>query len=294
MKTQVLWQANVISSALHAAEGLARGLAPTDPRLADLLVAPASHLRGDIESFRLPAGKFWRQLIGLSPTNSGTRAMVEAALIKTVGRRDGQAVLVDRLAAAIATLQTAYRTALPNLADELALRERPLREQWEARGPGMLTALARLTDEQLLPPQATVVLVHPAFGGGGEAHLPYNLVRLEAVLANPHADLPEVVRLAWLIGQLQLDLPALSESIHADRLPHVARFAILPAILQAAEEVELVRFSPELLQRAIAAWHITAPADLDPAALVLDWWQTYQQDRPPFAVALAALDEMFG
>lgn len=294
MNTQVLWQANVITSGLHLAEGLSRGVAPTEPRLTDLLAAPASHLRGVVESAGLPTGRFWRNLMGLSATVAGNRALVEAALLKTVGRRDGEAVLVDRLAAALADLQTAFRAALPNLADELALRERPLREQWEARGPGMLALLAGLTDGQLLPPQATVVLVHPTFGGGGEAHLPYNLVRLEAVLANPHADLPEVVRLAWLIGQLQLDLPALSEGIHADRLPHVARFAVLPAILQAAEEVELVRFTPELITRAIAAWNIPAPADLEPAALVLDWWQTYQQARPPMAVALAALDEMFG
>ena len=51
-------------------------------------------------------------------------------------------------------------------------------------------------------PQCDVLLIHPALGGAGEAHLAYNSVRIEAVLANPNADLPEVVRLAWLIAQV--------------------------------------------------------------------------------------------
>ncbi|MDX1947190.1 MAG: hypothetical protein SFU86_17450 [Pirellulaceae bacterium] len=292
MKTQVLWQSNVITSGLHAARGLAAGRSLADLRLAPFEDA-SQHFQGAIQSAGLPAARFWRHLLGLSTTNSG-RALFEAAVLKTSGRRDGHVQTVDQLWSAAGHFLAAYRDALPNLADELALRERPLREQWEARGPGLLATFARLTDEQLLPPQATVILVHPAFGGGGEAHLPYNSVRVEAVLANPHADLPEVVRLGWLIAQLQLDLPDLSESIHADRLPHVARFAVLPAILQAAEEVELVRYSPELVRRAIDAWQLSAPSDLDAAALVVDWWLTWQQDRPAPAVALAALDQMFG
>jgi hypothetical protein len=114
------------------------------------------------------------------------------------------------------------------------------------------------------------------------------------VLANPHAELPEIVRLGWLIAQLQLDLPAYSETIHAERLPHLARLAMLPATLQAAETVELVRWSPDLVQQAISRWQLLVPADVDAPQLLLDWWETYQQSRPAFAVALHALDEMFG
>jgi hypothetical protein len=137
-------------------------------------------------------------------------------------------------------------------------------------------------------------LVHPALGGGGEAHLAYNSVRIEAVLANPVAELPEVVRLAWLIGQLHLDLPAYGETIHADRLPHIARFAMLPPALSAAEAVELGRFSVDSVRLALAAWRLSVPADVDGAALLYEWWQTYRQTRPPWPVAMAALDQMFG
>src|SRR5439155_20152019 len=102
-------------------------------------------------------------------------------------------------------------------------------------------------------------LVNPALGGGGEAHLAYNSLRIEAVLANPNAELPEVVRLAWLIAQLQLDLPKYSDTIHADRLPQIARYAMLPPTLLAAEAVELMRFTPELIGQAISVWRLPGP-----------------------------------
>ena len=121
--------------------------------------------------------------------------MAEVALAKTIGRGNRFEATVSTLADCLAAVLAAQRSALPQLDDELALRELPLREQWEARGPGILTHVAQLTESGLYPEEAEVLLVHPALGGGGAAHLPYNSVRIEAVLANPHADLPEVVRL---------------------------------------------------------------------------------------------------
>ena len=105
-----------------------------------------------------------------------------------------------------------------------------LREQWEARGPGLLRAVGLRTEESLVADEAQVIVVQPALGGGGQAHLSANAVRIEAVLANPHAELPEVVRLAWLLAQLQLDLPAYSDRIQADRLPHVLSLVVSEAL----------------------------------------------------------------
>ena len=52
-----------------------------------------------------------------------------------------------------------------------------------------------------------MILVQPVLGGAGAAHWLYNSVHIEAVLANPVAELPEVVRLGWLLAQLNFDLP---------------------------------------------------------------------------------------
>jgi hypothetical protein len=278
---------------LHAAHAVDSKLPLADPRLA-AIEGPAKQLGAEIRAANLPVARFWSHLIPLAAKSAGRRLLVETAVTKTAGRNPRFETIVRNIAASIAGVETAMQAALPEMAEEQAHRERPLREQWEARGPGMLREIGHLTDDSLIVPGCEVQLVHPALGGGGDAHLAYNSVRIEAVLANPVAELPEAVRLAWLIAQLQVDLPIHSEAIHADRLPHIARYGMLPPALIAAERVELSRFTPENIQRAIYAWRLSAPPGIvDPAALIGQWWQTYIETRPPWRVALAALDQMF-
>jgi hypothetical protein len=289
---KLLFSPSVLVSALHAAEAAGRGLAIVDPRLAGAIDLPTKQLAGEIAAAGLPPVRFWRHLIPLAARIDSRRQLVEMAVVKTVGRIDRLDTIAASLMAAVAAADTAVRSAVPNLLEELQLREGPIRQQWEARGPGMLAQMALMTDETLLADECQVVLIHPALGGGGEAHLAYNQVRLEAVLANPLAELPEVVRLGWLAAQVQLDLPALSEQIHADRLPLIAGLAMLAPVLAAAEYVELARFTPETLRLAVDAWRLPVPGGIKAGDLVLGWWQTYQETRPPWPVALAALDQM--
>src|SRR5262249_29629876 len=140
----------------------------------------------------------------LSAGIESNRELAEVLLRKTCGLA---AVLAhrDRLANSIADVERVFRQRFPECADELVLRGRPLEVQWEARGPGLLKQLAELTAPELLVEQAEVVLVQPAYGGGGEAYLSYNAVHVEALLANPVSELPEVLRLGWLLAQLNLD-----------------------------------------------------------------------------------------
>jgi hypothetical protein len=294
MTTNLTWKAPPLTTCLHVADGLSRGLIAVDPQLGEAVAEPVARVRSAVEASGVPPGRMWRLLAGLSGQGCSAAQIAETAVLKTVGPVDRLDAFVSYLAGALTDVQVAMRGVLPNMTDELALRERPLREQWEARGPGLLFQIAALTEQELLPEHADVLLVHPAFGGAGTAHLAQNSVRIEAVLANPHEELPEIVRLAWLIAQLQLDLPVHGEHVNADRLPHVARLALLPAALQAAETVELVRRSPQLLQLAMRAWHLSVPAGTDIVGLVTDWWETYQASRPPFRVALQALDQMLG
>jgi len=294
MGLEINWRPSAAVSALHAAEAVGRKQPIVDARLEEAIAEPAMQLAAAIESANLPAARFWGHMIPLAAGTADRRHVVETAITKTVGRGARFEATLGNIEACVAGVDTAVRGALPHLTEELALRERPIREQWEARGEGMLREIGRLTEPALIPERCDVLLVHPALGGGGDAHLAYNSVRLEAVLANPVAELPEVVRLAWLIAQLNQDLPVHSEEIHADRLPHIARFAMLIPALIAAESVELVRFAPEEVSRAIAAWRLSVPAGVDGTALVQDWWQTYVDARPPWKVALTALDQMFG
>jgi hypothetical protein len=288
------WKPGPLNSALHAAGAIARGKTLVDPALQAALAEPAEALQQEVVASGLPPAAFRRALTGFATQFDAPRQLVERAIVKVQGSGQRGDLLVAKLTAVLTAVVQAFNKCCPNSAETLRLRERPLREQWEARGNGLLRQIAALTDERLLASEATVVLVQPALGGGGEAHLQQNAVSFEAVLTNPIPQLPEVVRLAWLLAQLQYDLPAFADHVNAQRLPHVAAFALLPAVLQAAANVELGEFSPEQIACAIEAWQLPKLPDIDAASLIQDWWQTYLSDRPTWPVALTALDQMFG
>lgn len=287
MATTLNWQISSSASALHAAAAVVRGEGLADAGLASAIAESAVLMQGEIQLAQLPAERFWRNLLGISASMENNRELAKLALVKTVGRAAAVETLEQRLAAAITAIEGAFNRHCPKLSEELPLRIGPLREQWEARGPGFLRQIALLTEESLLVQEAVVVVIHPALGGSGEAWLAGNQARIEGVLANPFPQLPEVVRLGWLISQLNLDLPALSENVHPDRLPRAAGIAMLPAALAAGREVELCQDSTELLTQAISNWQLSADA-----IVITQWWETYCEGRPPFAVALAALDKM--
>ena len=294
MKTELRWIGHFTTSCLHAAEAAAYDRTIVDTRLAEAVAEPAAALQAEIAEALLPSARFWRFLIALSVTFASSRDLAKMVLVRTIGAGERVALLRERIAGRVEDVKLAVQKAFPKMAEELELRTGPLRLQWEARGPGMLRTIGDLTEERLIVPGADVIVVYPALGGGGDAQLPNNTVRIEAVLANQVPELPEAVRLAWMLAQLHLDVPLFSEKIHADRLPHVAKFAMLLPALQAAEEVELVQLTPELVQRAITAWNFEVPLDIDAADLVIRWWATYRDTRPPFNIALEALDQMLG
>jgi hypothetical protein len=145
--------------------------------------------------------------------------------------------------------------------------------------------VARLTESDLLVSQADVILVQPVQGGGGAAHWNYNSVRIETVLANPVEQLPEVVRLGWLLAQLNMDLPKFQGDMRRDALAEIGPLAMIPPVLAAAQEVELARCDLPTLAAALKAWQ-TGPAE---PGVLIEWWDTYQTARPAWTVALGAL-----
>ncbi|MEQ8791471.1 MAG: hypothetical protein RIC55_34730 [Pirellulaceae bacterium] len=295
MKTiEICWQASMSASCLHAAEGLCRRRTVVDQAFAEALTEPTAQLAAAIKALELPAARFWRHVTALCAGIDNNQQLAEIALRKTIGMGDRAKAAIPRVALAITELENAGRAAAPKLLEELALRGEPLKMQWDARGRGLLRRVAQITDERLMVERTEVVLVHPTFGGGGAAHLPYNTVRIEALLANANDALPEMVRLGWYIAQLNLNLPMFSEQVPADRLPHVAALAMLPPVLTAAEHVELARCDADTLQSALDAWDVRVPQDLDMTATLLDWWDTFTDSRPAWSTALVALDRMIG
>jgi len=292
MTIDLRWIASHSASCFHAAEAIARRLDFVDAPLREALAAPSQGLTQQMKMDGLPEKPLWRHLVALSCQIENNQELAQVALRKAAGHDAATPGRVAALAGRIADVEAAVGRAIPDLVDQLVHRGRPLREQWEARGPGLLAAVASLSDLRLLVPSADVVLVHPALGGGGGAHLLTNSVRIEAVLTNNVPELPEVVRLAWLLAQLNCDLPLFSDGLRPDRLPQLAQLAMVPIVLKAAERVELAELNEASIRRAVDAWHLEKSANMDLTSVLIVWWETFRESKPSWNVALAALDRM--
>lgn len=295
MNLELRWQENTWTSCLHAAQILAGNRpAGVSDQLADTLAPAVKRLLSEIHSAVIPPKLFWRHALPLSAQLDSKAELASVVLRKTLGLEASESPLAANIAGALSDVALAYQTAMPKANEELSLRRRPLREAWEARGPGLLYFLGRVLPEQFLPESADVILVLPISGGRGTAHLTYNSVRLEGMLYDPNPQLPEVARLGWLVSQLNIDLPKFSEQIDSDRIGLIARLATLPGILYAAEEVELVRPGTVTLADALQLWQVTHAGHEALADIIQQWWQTQETRQAPWPVALLALDRMVG
>jgi len=292
MNITLNWQENEFTSCLHAAQIAASRSDFHHPSLPPDFQETAKQVVREAEFAGISSKIFWRNAIPLSVKGISKNDLAEIIVRKAVPQSEESVVSASQISAAILSLSAIYEQAIPDARRQLELRRRPLEEAWEARGPGLMFALGRQLPEEFIPSQADGVLVLPVGGGRGTAHLSYNSFRIEGVLYNPHEELPEVVRIAWLIAQLNIDLPIYSETIPRDQLPLVARLAVLPGILAAAEEVDLIDTARCDLARALELWQVTKMGHETLAALVEQWWSVQSTREMPWHVALAALDQM--
>jgi hypothetical protein len=286
------WSASLSASCLHAAACVQEGLPVVDDELVPALSEPIEQLLCELRVCGLPTEEALPQLVALAGEVESNQQLVELAFTKLWGKGAFDESIVNRLAGCIGSLETALLRERPGLTDELDVRSRPLREQWESRGPGLLRQMALLTEDSLLVESASVVLVAPIVGGHGRTHLLSNRVTLEAMLVNPHPHLPETLRLGWLLSQLNLDLPRFSDNVPTARRSLVINLATIPLVLAAAETVELARLDAETLRSALECWHLGPGLPTDVDDRLLSWWNTYHDSATRWATALAALDAM--
>jgi len=292
MNIALSWQESEFTSCLHAAQIAVGQQDFRHPNLTEAFINAATLLVQKAELAGVSAKIFWRHALPLSAQRISKNDVVQGILRKAVHLDQENSRSASQLVAALQTLDVTYRRAIPDAHRQLELRRRPLEEAWEARGPGLMYMLARQLPEEFIPTRADVVLVLPVSGGRGTAHLDYNSLRMEAVLYNPHEELPEIVRLAWLIAQLKIDLPIYSETIPRDQLSLIARLAVLPGILAAAAEVDLIDPSRCNTAQALKLWQVTRTGHETLGTLVDQWWSVQSTRQKPWHVALAALDQM--
>ncbi len=287
---EIRWKASFSASCLHAVCCLHEGWPAVDPELGKTIAEPAELLITTIGDNHWPVEELLSELAVLSSDYENNRQLAELALQRVHGSSPES--MVSPLAAAISGLESRVLASGRDLVEELVLRGKPLQQQWQARGPGLLRQVQRLTAENFLAAAAEVTLVTPWVGGYGYGHLKSNRVLFEAVLANPYDELPETLRLGWLLAQLNADLPVFSDVIPPDRLALLARLATLPVVLSAAEAVEWGTCNPATIARALSCWHIAPPPTMKLAEQIWRWWHAYQEGTASWYVAWRGLESL--
>jgi hypothetical protein len=295
---QVNWTTSVAAGAIEAArsvvaEGTHAGRPLVDRSLAAAMALPAQALSAAIAALGVSPEEFWSHLEALAALESSadlaassSRLAAEALSRTGVSAADGA---VDRVERALVDVAGAFIAAQPRVVEELPFRRRPLQEQWEARGPGLLAAVGRGVSADRLVAEATIVLLPPVLGGAGRAYPAYQLVTLEAVLVNPIAHLPEALRIAWLLALLGGE-PAGAGRPRGSQNQRVPPAALAALVLAAAEEVELAEAHRAHFDLVATEWL----GDAGIAEPLWRWWQDYALRRPGWPAGLKLLAEALG
>ncbi|BBO32007.1 hypothetical protein PLANPX_1619 [Lacipirellula parvula] len=291
MLEELRWKTSPAATALYVAACRASGVAATDGMLAAALATPADALIAEIDATGLPRTELLAEITSLAAEFENNRELVTRAAAR-LHAAPLSSPTATRIAGAVGELEAALGGEQPNLAEELAARVRPLREQWEARGPGMLREIGRLTDEAIVPSAAEIVIVLPYAGGRGLAHPRQNRITLEGVLVHPHPQLPEPLRIAWLLAQLNSDLPRYADALPPGRSAFAFAVALAPATLAAAQEVELATCDEPALGSAFEAWGLSGSLPADAPQRVFNWWNAWLDGAATWPVAVAALERL--
>ncbi|NIP85068.1 MAG: hypothetical protein GTO03_05700 [Planctomycetales bacterium] len=293
MSCQLEWIVSPWASAAYAAVAVLDGGQPADASRAAAIGQLVDDLSRRTGCRRAELVDIFRHLVPLAGHTHHLPPQDPAAWVER-GLGDRAASDGDGSSEAVVDFWSAYQRQFPELAEQLQLRRPVWEENWSARGPGLLSAIGRFTEPGLIVPRARVFLVDPLMGGGGAVYPADQAVAIEGVLANPWVDLPEVVRLAWLLGQLQAPAAGDRASAAGDRRPPVVALAMLPATLQAAELVELAGFSLATIERAMEVWQIAIDDRGATARRLWEWWQQYRRQRPPWQAAVESLQQRLG
>ncbi|NNE00515.1 MAG: hypothetical protein HKN47_24635 [Pirellulaceae bacterium] len=298
-KVSIRWSSDAALSAVHAAHVVATGGFCTDQKTEQALVESVTDINNRLLSASLDIGTFWLRLLSetaFDPTNTRTCeiALLDSGCSK-LQLEQTASVISNRLSDS----RLAFQRRFPKLTEQLALRGRPIRDLWDTVGPGLLSNIAKQIwvgspPNDWWPPRVDAVLVQPMRGGDGGFDSAAHKFWIEAVLTDSDPDVPEVLRVAWLVTQLAVETQTLERSSErtserSGTLPW--SIGSVPLVLSAGKYLDLVK-GPELpIQAALQHWRL---GDANTAAVVTRWWQAWQKDPTPMPVGLKHLDKLLG
>lgn len=229
----------------------------------------------------------WCDLIASSESFSKPEEHVQHwhSRIKQENRTSGPSFSASQLQ----KLESEFRSLLPQADSQMSFRLGPLTQQWDGYGAALTAHLKRLIALTLPRGNMEVLAVYPLVNGDGYVSLSEKKAVIEAVFVNPNPELPEVIRVAWLVAQIISSSDKRNGPV-SKRRNDINALALLPPVLAIGEVVELTRCDESTLQLAIDQFSPARPEFPDLSKTLLHWWETYLQTKPEWSIALMALE----
>ena len=286
---KVNWKPSVRATAINAARWIAasRKLPQAGWNDALLLLAREMQLRLASDA-TLDSGSHWIDLI------------CQAEGINFAKRPDSPIINPTLLLDLTDRVESTVREIAPQLDEQLRLRIGPIQQHWDGYGNAILAHLHRMIGLPRRSGSLTILAVQPLVEGDGQACPPARTLFIEALLTNVLPDLPEILRLAWLVSHIstwpdtidprfETGNSRMSSVLRQRRFRDIQSLALIPAILAAAEIVEIARCDHATIALALDQFSPRQPESADLANVLMHWWETLLQTKPDWSVALTAL-----
>jgi hypothetical protein len=295
-KLSIRWRGDTQLSAIHAAYVVASDAVCADRKTQQALVAPATEINNRLLSASVDVASFWQRLFAEYAFDSASQRAVEIALIAA----GGSELQLEQTAAAISNrlgeCRLAFQSRFPKLADQLELRIGPLKQRWNEVGSELLSTIAnRIWDDQppadWWPARVTGIAVQPMRGGDGDYDSDAVKFWIEALLNDADPDVPEVLRVAWLLTQLAIQIQMREKSSETvSGMPWT--LGSVPIVLSASVDAGITdRGDDQQIETALRLWRL---GDGSTAGTLHEWWNQWQQNKSPMPLAVKGLDKMLG
>ncbi|MEM9589341.1 MAG: hypothetical protein AAGA03_18820, partial [Planctomycetota bacterium] len=264
-RVTVRWSGDTELSLVHAAMSVAANERCTDPKTEQVLMSRVTAINNRLASSGVDVGTFWRRLmqetaVSKSVTDRQRRQNSEIALAAGGASELQLEQTTSAVIRLLAECRRAYTARYPKLDEQLVLRGGPLKDRWESYGQGLLGLIAhRIWDgsppSDWWPPRISGVLIQPIRGGYGNIDAESQRFWMEAMLTDVDREVPEVLRIAWLVSLIASEILTADRSTATGQIVSLPwALGLVPIVLSAAAELEITPGGQLPIALAIGRW----------------------------------------
>ena len=268
------WDCDLDLSIIHATCVVASGGQSVEPRAESVFSEVVQSANQILEEEGITPSEFWEQFRAAA---LATGAQIESldGLFALLGQSFTIGSLCqENLASILGNAKGDLISMRPPYSDQLHLRYGPLRARWDTCGVGLLRMIStRLwgteqISESYWPDAISLVMVQPTRGGDGGIAAEAGRVWMEAVLTDVDPEIPEVLRLAWLVSSIPLQRSMDHGTLDASKRD-VLNLALVPLILEVGREFDLIKTTDLPVEKTLGLWQ---PHPTHHAAALVEWW----------------------